>query len=154
MVADRRGVGEWLPAVPRLSAAPSKSEEAAGTNWVDVPPDRVTLFDGRLDKERVVVWLEPSGNGGILLASHDIGPGVEQAFVTDDLETFLTIAPTQVGRVRQALSVELGEAETAGTDADAALNLLARRYAGDSAATSHLRLWLDEHLIPYEFQMV
>ena len=101
-----------------------------------------------------MVWIEPSGNGGILLTSHDIGPGVEQAFGTDDLETFLTIAPTQVGRVRQALSVEFDEAETAGTDADAALNLLARRYAGDSAATSHLRLWLEEQLIPYEFRMV
>ena len=65
------------------------------------------------------------------------------------------LASTDVGRVLQTLWAELGEAETAtGSDTGAALSLLARRYAGDSAATSHLRLWLEEQHIPYDFQMV
>jgi hypothetical protein len=116
---------------------------------------RATLFDGRLGSQRVIVWLDDSGEGGIQLGSHDIGRGLEAAFGRDEIETYLTLGAVDVGIVVQRLATELGaDVESFGTDVAAAVSLLARRYSGDSAATTHLRLWLDQHLIPYEFNVL
>ena len=54
------------------------------------------LFDGRLGSQRVRVRLERSG-GAIRLCSHDIGPALEHAFDTDEIETRL-----EVDALRQA----------------------------------------------------
>jgi hypothetical protein len=48
------------------------------------------LFGGRLGIEWVRVWLEYRA-GSIVLASHDIGPGLEHAFGKDDIETYLEV---------------------------------------------------------------
>ena len=101
------------------------------------------LFDGQLRTQRVRVWLEWRG-GGIAVLSHDIGPALECAFGTDDIETFLEIDAPHV----PALAAALGEGS-----ADA-MELLADRYRGDSAATTHLRELLAEHGIPHRFSVV
>ena len=107
------------------------------------------LFDGRLGTQRVRVWLEPSA-GDIRLLSHEIGPGLERFFGTDEMATFLEIDAIHVPNLVAALRAER-------TDADPrmdAIELLAAKYAGDSTATSSLRTWLTAHGIPYRFTIV
>ena len=103
----------------------------------------VVLFDGRLGTQQVRVWLESRG-GGILLLSHDMGPALERAFGSDEIETFLEIDATHL----PALAAALG-----GGSADP-IQLIAERYRGDSAATSNLRKLLVDHAIPYRFSVV
>jgi hypothetical protein len=103
----------------------------------------IVLFSGTLGTQSVRVWLEDRG-GGIALLSHDIGPGLERAFGTDEIETFLEVDATDV----PSLAVALGHA---GADP---IPLLAARYRGDSMATSHLRQLLTEHGIPHRFFVV
>ena len=107
------------------------------------------LFDGRLGTQRVRVWLEYRA-GTIVLASHDIGPGLEHAFGKDEIETFLEVDAIHLPKLTAALRAER-------TDSDApidAIGLLAARYRGDSAATSGLRTWLTARGIPYRFTIV
>ena len=103
----------------------------------------IVLFDGRLGTQSVRVWLESRG-GGIALLSHDIGPGLEHAFGTDDLETFLEIDATELRSLAAALSDATGDP----------MQLLAERYQGDSAATSHLRQLMSQHGIPHQFSVI
>ena len=107
------------------------------------------LFDGREGSQRVRVWLEYSA-GGIRLCSHGIGPGLETFFGKDEIETYLEVDAVHVPNLVAALRAEW-------TDADApldAIELLAAKYGGDSAATSGLRTLLDAHGIPYRFTIV
>ncbi len=101
------------------------------------------LFDRQLGTQRVRVWLERRG-GGIAVLSHEIGPALEFAFGTDEIETFLEIDAADT----PALAAALG-----GGPADP-MQLLVDRYRGDSAATSHLRQLLAEHGIPHRFSVV
>jgi hypothetical protein len=41
--------------------------------------DEIILFAGEIGAQRVRVWLEPA-DGGFMLNSHDIGPGLERFF--------------------------------------------------------------------------
>lgn len=111
--------------------------------------DEIMLFDGRLGTQRVRVWLERRA-GGLALLSHDIGPGLEHAFGTDDLETFLEVDAVHVPSLTAALRADWTDA-TAPMDP---IELLAARYRGDSTATSGLRTRLIEHGIPYRFTIV
>jgi hypothetical protein len=117
--------------------------------------DELVLFDGRVGSERVRVWLQAHGDG-IALMSHDIGPGVERNFGKDDLETILVIAAADL----PALIAALREGHEGGTgappdsDEAMAIRLLAERFAGNSAATSMLRLLLDKAHVRYDFTIV
>ena len=107
------------------------------------------LFEGRLRSQWVRVWLEYRA-GSILLASHDIGPGLEHAFGKDEIETFLEVDAAHLPNLTAALRAER-------TDPNApmdAIELLVARYGGDSAATSGLRTWLTARGIPYRFTIV
>ncbi len=106
--------------------------------------EEIVLFAERIDTQRVCVWLERTPAGGIALLSHDIGPRLEHAFGTDEIETFLEIDAARL----PALAAALGEAT-----ADP-MTLLATRYRGDSMATTHLRELLAEHDIPHRFSVV
>jgi len=102
--------------------------------------EEIVLFGGQLGTQSVRVWLERRA-GGIALLSHDMGSGLEAAFGTDEIETFLEVDAADL----PALAVALGHA---GADP---LPLLAARHRGDSMATSHLRELLSEHGIPHRF---
>lgn len=105
--------------------------------------DEVVLFDGRLGTESVRIWLERHA-GGITLLSHDIGPGLQRHFGSDDLETFLEIDAVDLSLLATALGDATGEP----------MELLAERYQGDSMATTHLRELLSEHAIPHRFSVI
>ena len=107
---------------------------------VRVVRGEVVLFDGALGSQHVRVWLERRG-GGIALLSHDIGPALERGLGTDDLETFLEIRAAHVDTLCSLLGDPAGDP----------IQLLADRYRGDSATTSHLRELLAEHAIPHRF---
>ena len=107
------------------------------------------LFEGRLGTERVRVWLQASG-AGIELLSHDIGPGLEQFFGRDEIETYLRIDAAHEPFLTDALAAERTDPGAPTT----ALDLLADKYRGDAAATTHLKAWLDEHEVPYRFTLV
>ncbi len=104
----------------------------------------LALFGGELGTQRLRVWLERTARGGIALLSHDIGPGLEHAFGTGELETFLEIDAADL----PALAAALGHA---GADP---MPLLATRYRGDSMATTHLRELLAAHDIPHQFSVI
>jgi hypothetical protein len=107
------------------------------------------LFDGRLGTQVVRVWLEIRG-GSIVLASHDIGPGLEHAFGKDEIETYLEVDAVHLPNLTAALRAER-------TDSNApmdAIELLAARYRGDSTANTGLRTWLTARGIPYRFTIV
>ena len=105
----------------------------------------IVLFSGRLGTQTVRVWLEPNGSG-VSLLSHDIGPALEASFGAEDIETFLTIRGENLPRLADLL----GCAATV----DGVTRALCDRFAGDSAATSHLRSLLDDSGISYEFHLV
>lgn len=133
-------------------AAPQTSRHAVvafGTDADAVIGTERLLFDGRLGTQRVRVWLEPWA-GGIRLLSHDIGPALERVFGTDEIETFLEVDALHMPNLVAALRAER-------TDADApmdAIELLTAKFAGDSTATTGLRIWLTAHGIPYRFTIV
>ena len=105
--------------------------------------DEAVLFDGPLGTQSVRVWLERRG-GGIALLSHDMGPGLERAFGTDEIETFLEIDAANLPALAAALGKATGDPIT----------LLADRYRGNSMAQSHLRELLAEHDIPHRFSVI
>ena len=107
--------------------------------------DEIVLFADEIGAQRVRVWLEPA-DGGFMLNSHDIGPGLERFFGDTEIETYLTIRAEQVPKVAGVLSC--------GPTLEDVMSTLANRYRGDSAATTHLRALLDEHGVPYEFNIV
>ena len=107
------------------------------------------LFDGRIGTQVVRVWLEYRG-GSIVLASHDIGPGLELAFGKDEIETYLEVDAVHLPNLTAALRAEW-------TDPDApmdAIQLLAARYHGDLTATTGLRTLLTARGIPHRFTIV
>ena len=103
----------------------------------------VVLFDGRLGTQQVRVWLESRG-GGIVLLRHDMGPALERAFGSDEIETLLEIDAAHL----PALSAALG-----GGSADP-IHLIAERYRGDSAVTSNLRSLLVENAIQHRLSVI
>ena len=105
--------------------------------------DEIVLFGGRLGTQSVRVWLERRG-GGIVLLSHDIGPGLESPFGSSDIETFLEIDAAALPSLTAALGDPAGDA----------MQLLAEQYQGDSMATTHLRELLSEHDIPHRFIVI
>jgi hypothetical protein len=107
------------------------------------------LFEGRLGTQWVRVWLEYRA-GSIVLASHELGPGLEQFFGKDEIETYLEVDAVHLPNLTAALRAER-------TDPDApmdAIELLAARSRGDSTATTGLRTWLTARGIPYRFTIV
>ena len=107
--------------------------------------DEIVLFADEIGAQRVRVWLEPA-DGGFMLNSHDIGPGLERFFGDTEIETYLTVRADQVAKVAQVLA--------SGPTLDEVVTALTDRYRGDSAATTHLRALLDEHGVSYEFNIV
>jgi hypothetical protein len=104
------------------------------------------LFEGRLGTQWLRVWLEYRASM-VVLAGHDIGPGLEPFFGKDEIETYLEIDAVHLANLTAALRAER-------TDPDGPLDgieLLAARYRGDPAATTGLRTWLTAHGIPYRF---
>ena len=67
--------------------------------------EEIVLFSGELGMQRVRVWLEWQV-GGVSLHSHDIGPGLEHAFGTDEIETVLEIAASELPDLSRALGTE------------------------------------------------
>ena len=107
------------------------------------------IFEGRIGSQWLRVWLENRA-GSIVLASHDMGPGLDPVFGTDEIETYLEIDPVHVPNLTALLRGD-------GTDANApmdVLGMLAARYRGDSTATTNLRTWLTAHGIPYRFTII
>lgn len=111
------------------------------------------LFEGHEGSEWVRVWMAVDA-GGIAIRSHDIGPGVERNFGREDLETILVIGAAELPALFSALREGHGKADVApgGSVQESAMRLIADRYAGNSAATSMLRLLLDELQIRYDFR--
>ena len=107
------------------------------------------LFEGRLGTQQVRVWMEYRA-GSIVLASHDIGPGLEHAFGKDEIETYLEVDAVHLPNLTAALRADW---TTRNKPMDA-MGLLVARYRGDSTATSGLRTWLTGHGIPYRFTIV
>jgi hypothetical protein len=102
----------------------------------------MTLFDGRLGTQSVRVWIERRGRG-IAVLSHDIGPGLDPVFGTDDIETFLEISGDHLDQVATALGDPTGDP----------MKILIARFTGDSAATTRLRQLLDDAGVPYRFHV-
>ncbi len=69
---------------------------------------------------------------------------------TEELETFLVIDDAHLVALTSALLTERADL-AAPQDA---IHLLHEKYRGNSAATTALRTWLDEHRIPYRFTLV
>jgi hypothetical protein len=111
--------------------------------------DEIVLFDGQLGSQSVHVWLEARG-AGIALNSQDIGPALESAFGSDEVETFLEIDAADIPTLTALLAAEHPIANTPGDP----LELLEARYRGDSMATTHLRELLTAHGIPYRFSVI
>ena len=107
------------------------------------------LFEGRTGGQWVRVWLEYRA-GSIVLASHEIGRGLETFFGKDEIETYLEIDAVHLSNLTAALRADWTE-PNAPMDA---IGLLAARYRGDSTATTGLRTWLFERGIQYRFTIV
>ena len=129
-----------------------RTRQAVVEGWTDagavIETERV-LFEGRLGSQWVRVWLEYRA-GSIVLASHEIGRGLETFFGKDEIETFLEVEAVHLPNLTAALRAER-------TDPDAPMDpieLLVARYRGDSTATSGLRTWLSARGIPYQFTIV
>ena len=105
----------------------------------------IVLFSGEIGTQRVRVCLEPA-DGGFMLNSHDIGPGLERFFGDTEIETYLTVRAEQLPRLAELLG--------SGSTTEEVMQALAGRYRDDSAATTHPRTLLDEDGVPYEFNLV
>ena len=106
------------------------------------------LFEGRLGKQYLRVWLETGET--IRLLTHEIGPELEQYFGKDELETFLEIDAAQL----PALTAALAREQPSGGAARTAADLIAAKFDGDASATTRFRAWLDGHGIPYRFSLM
>lgn len=107
---------------------------------------RWLLFDGRAGEDMAQVWLEPTGTGAVI-RSQSWGPGVERHFGFDTIETSLTLDDTALTTLAHALVMDRPDIDPTMPPIDT----LAAAYRGDSAATSHARMRLDELSLPYEF---
>jgi len=105
--------------------------------------DPVVLFSGQLDTQRVSVMLMEEREG-ICIYSSDVGPKLERYFGQTEMETYLIVGPGHYAALATALGVAV----------DQVMPELAKRYMGDSAATSHWRQFLGDHDIPHEFHLV
>lgn len=114
-----------------------------------VPNERWTLFDGPAGEDRARVWLELDGSGAVI-RSHSWGPGVERHFGSDAIETWLTLDGQALATLAHALVMDRPEIDPTASP----IETLAAAYRGDSAATSHARLRLDELGIAHAFTMV
>ena len=114
----------------------------------DVPDKKWTLFDGRAGDDTAQVWLEPVGPGAVI-RSQSWGPGVERSFGFDTLETRLSLDGAALATLAHALVMDRPELDPTMSP----IETLAAAYRGDSAATSHARLRLDELSLPYEFTL-
>ena len=117
---------------------PTTANPATGSHETD----EIVLYGGQLGTQLVRVWLER--RGGIALMSHDIGSGLESPFGSSDIETFLEVDAVDLRPLAAALGDATGDP----------MQLLAARYRGESAATSHLRHQLSEHGIPHRFHVI
>lgn len=114
----------------------------------NVPDKRWTLFDGRAGDDTAQVWLEPAGSG-VVIRSQSWGPGVERHFGFDTIETCLRLDESALATLAHALVMDRPELDPTMLP----LETLAAAYRGDSAATSHARIRLDELSLPYEFTL-
>ena len=109
---------------------------------------RWTLFEGVEGGDRAHVWLEPAASG-VTLLTHEWGPGVERAFGSDAVETWLSIGSAALAVLCYQLVADHPDVDaTAGP-----IELLAAVYRGDSAASAHVRRQLDALGLDYEFTM-
>ncbi|MGI8828193.1 MAG: hypothetical protein ACR2I5_00260 [Candidatus Limnocylindria bacterium] len=67
-----------------------------------------------------------------------------EGFGSNELETFLEIGAGEIPALATALGDPAGDP----------MQLLAARYRGDSAATTHLRQLLSEHGIQHRFSVI
>lgn len=107
-----------------------------------------TLFDGRAGEDHAQVWLEHAGPG-VTLRTQEWGPGVERNFGWDTIETWLRIDGPALFTLAFALVADHPELDPTASP----MEILAAAYRGDSAASAHLRMRLDELGLAYEFTM-
>jgi hypothetical protein len=88
-------------------------------------------------------------DGGVRLSTHEWGPGVERAFGSDAIETWLTIGPQALFTLAFALVMD----RPALPPTDPPLEILAAAYRGDDAASAHARRRLEELGLAYEFAL-
>jgi hypothetical protein len=108
--------------------------------------EEIVLYGGDIGSQRVRVWLQPTTDGGFMLNSHDIGPGLEGFFGDTEIETYLIVRAEQLPKVAEILAC--------GPTLQHVMAALVDRYRGDSAATTHLRAVLDKHGVAYEFSLL
>jgi hypothetical protein len=107
-----------------------------------------SLFSGPVGGDRALVDLEPAGAGAVL-RTQEWGPGVEQHFGWDTIETWTTIGAHALRVLAYALVADR-------PDLDPTLEpfeLVAAALRGDSAASATVRNRLDELELPYTFEM-
>jgi hypothetical protein len=109
---------------------------------------RWLLFGGRAGEDTAQVWLEPKGTGAVI-RSQSWGPGVERHFGFDTIETSLTLDDIALATLAHALVMDRPDIDPTMPP----IETLASAYRGDSAATSHARLRLDELSLPCEFTL-
>ncbi|MBA2264740.1 MAG: hypothetical protein H0W98_08875 [Chloroflexi bacterium] len=109
---------------------------------------KLTLFDGRAGEDSAQVWLEPDG-AGVTLRTQEWGPGVERNFGWDTIETWLRIDGPALFTLAFALVADHPELDPTASP----MEILAAAYRGDSAASAHLRMRLDELGLAREFTM-
>jgi len=106
------------------------------------------LFDGPAGEDMAEVWLEPIATGAVI-RTQSWGPAVERHFGFDTIETSLTLDVTALATLAYALVMDRPDIDPTMPP----IETLAAAYRGDSAATSHARLRLDELSLPYEFTL-
>lgn len=94
------------------------------------------------------IWLESDGSGAVI-RSQSWGPGVERSFGFDTIETSLKLGGSSLATLAHALVMDRPELDPTMSP----IETVAAAYRGDSAATSHARLRLDELSLPYEFTL-
>ena len=116
------------------------------THHPGVIETRWLLFDGWAGEDTAQVWLEPIATGAVI-RSQSWGPGAERHFGLDTVETSLTLDVTALAVLAHALVMDRPDIDPTMPP----IETLAAAYRGDSAATSHARMRLDELSIPYEY---
>lgn len=83
------------------------------------------------------------------MRSQSWGPGVERGIGFDTIETRLQLDGSALSTLAHALVMDRPELDPTMSP----METLAAAYRGDSAATGHTRLRLDELSLPYEFTL-
>jgi hypothetical protein len=111
--------------------------------------ESVTLFDDRAGEDTVQVWITTE-SGAFVLRTQEWGEGIERHFGYDTIETWLTVPSGSVTALAERMRADQPDLADADTDD---VEAISRWLMGDSAASAHIRMRLDELGMPYEFHM-